>query len=218
MPPRNRSCLGEPRITYAWVVVALPATAAVAGHVSAAIAPSVAGAAARPAAFWLRQHSVARGADALDLAVAVVSAAPVPAWRTSFPAAAGIFGRGWGLRCWEQRDVRRAEVLSDELPGDDLLGQTIRLCHAVEPLRDSQEGGTAPRHLWQGLRSESPLVGPWRRRAACPGSSRREVADWCGQPENAGSEREQAEDGARVLRSRLPAAVAPECRQDLRCS
>jgi len=75
------------------------ATAAAAVRAFAAIAASVAGAYAPPAAFLRRRRSVALTVGVLGPASAGVSAAPVPASRILFPAAAGTSGPALGCLC-----------------------------------------------------------------------------------------------------------------------
>jgi hypothetical protein len=75
------------------------ATAAAAVRAFAAIAASVAGAYAPPAALLLHWRSVASAAGVPDPAAAGVSAAPVPASRILFPAAAGTSGPALDCLC-----------------------------------------------------------------------------------------------------------------------
>ena len=86
-----------------------PATAAAAGSAFAAIAPSAAGAAARPAGFCFHPHAVWRVADVLVPAAAEVFAALCPAVNTTFPAVAGIFGLAWGSPYLEEKGARDEE-------------------------------------------------------------------------------------------------------------
>ena len=74
------------------VLAVFSVTFAAAGSAFAAIALSVAGAAARPAAFCCHLHVVLRVAGALFPAAAEVFGALCPAAYTAFPAVAGIFG------------------------------------------------------------------------------------------------------------------------------
>src|SRR5271166_6141382 len=92
--------------------VASLAFAAAAEHAFAAIAESVAVAAAPP-----------------DPASVGVSDVPVPVWRTSCPAAAGISCRGWGLPCWAKPGAEMAEDLWDELPGEPRCFRHGKDCH-----------------------------------------------------------------------------------------
>ena len=86
-----------------------PATAAAAGSVFVAIAPSVAGAAARPAAFCFHRDAVLRVAGALFPAAAEVFGALCPAAYTAFPAVAGIFGLASDSPYLEEMDARGEE-------------------------------------------------------------------------------------------------------------
>src|SRR5208282_1456700 len=68
--------------------------------------------------------------DPLLLATSVgVSDVPVPVWRTSCPAAAGISCRGWGLPCWAKPGAEMAEDLWDELPGEPRCFRHGKDCH-----------------------------------------------------------------------------------------
>ena len=86
------------------------ATSVAAGSAFAAIALSVAGAAARPAAFCFHRDAVLRVAGALFPAAAEVFAALCPAAHTAFPAVAGIFGPAWGCLCLELRGARQEKA------------------------------------------------------------------------------------------------------------
>src|ERR1700724_2965232 len=91
-------------------------------------------AAALPAAFLLRWHSVASSADVPDPASAAVSGAPAPASPTLFAAAARIYDRDWRRLCWQQRDARTGAGL-----WDGRCRETSR-SHRPEPRDDWQAG------------------------------------------------------------------------------
>jgi hypothetical protein len=89
------------------------AAVAAAGSVFAAIAPSVAGGAARLAAFALRRHFVLRVAGGPVPVAAEVSAAVCLAVRIAFPAVSGISGPASDYPCLEDRDAQPAEARWD---------------------------------------------------------------------------------------------------------
>ena len=97
--------------------VAVSAATAAAVRAFAAIAASVAGASAPPAAWLLHWRSVASAAGVPGPASVGVFAVPVPASRMPFPAAAGTSGPASGRLCLEHWVVQPAKGREDERAG-----------------------------------------------------------------------------------------------------